>query len=76
MRKTSTLIFAAFATLATGLSSADTLELYNGTLLEGDFVGSSNGIVMFDTGDGIEAFPEDQVVTVGAADNYTLTQQR
>ncbi len=41
---------------------ADTIELADGRLLEGDFVGSSNGIVMFDTGDGIEAFPEDQVV--------------
>ncbi len=43
---------------------ADTLELANGTLLEGDFVGSSNGIVMFNTGDGIEAFPEDEVVGI------------
>ena len=41
---------------------ADTLELADGTLLEGDFVGSSNGIIMFDTGDGIEAFPESEVV--------------
>ncbi len=45
-----------------GTLIADTLELADGTLLEGDFVGSSNGIIMFDTGDGIEAFPEDQVV--------------
>jgi hypothetical protein len=29
---------------------ADTIELADGTLLEGDFVGSSNGIVMFNTG--------------------------
>jgi hypothetical protein len=43
---------------------ADTIELADGTLLEGDFVGSSNGIVMFNTGDGIEAFPEDQVVGI------------
>ncbi len=48
--------------LYTGALLADTLELADGTLLEGDFVGSSNGIIMFDTGDGIEAFPEDQVV--------------
>ncbi|MEP5567681.1 MAG: hypothetical protein ABJN62_07605 [Halioglobus sp.] len=47
-----------------GTALADTLELADGRLLEGDFVGSSNGIVMFDTGDGIEAFPEDQVVGV------------
>jgi len=43
---------------------ADTLELADGTLLEGDFVGSSNGIVMFNTGDGIEAFPEDEVAGI------------
>ena len=56
------------ATLITILISspliADTIELADGTLLEGDFVGSSNGIIMFDTGDGIEAFPEDQVVGI------------
>lgn len=45
-----------------GMSSADTLELADGRLLEGDFVGSSNGIIMFDTGEGIEAFPESEVV--------------
>lgn len=53
------LILLAFVA---GTALADTLELADGTLLEGDFVGSSNGIIMFDTGDGIEAFPEDQVV--------------
>ncbi len=48
--------------LATGSLLADTLELADGRLLEGDFVGSSNGIIMFDTGEGIEAFPEAEVV--------------
>jgi len=43
---------------------ADTLELADGTILEGDFVGSSNGVIMFNTGDGIEAHPEDQVVGI------------
>ena len=47
-----------------GLLMADTLELSDGTILEGDFVGSSNGIIMFNTGDGIEAYPEDQVAGV------------
>lgn len=47
-----------------GPVTADTLELADGTLLEGDFVGSSNGIIMFDTGEGIEAFPESEVVGV------------
>lgn len=50
--------------LLAGNLHADTIELANGTLLEGDFVGSSNGIVMFNTGYGIEAFPEDQVVGI------------
>jgi len=48
--------------LATGTLLADTIELADGSLLEGDFVGSSNGIIMFNTGEGIEAFPEDDVV--------------
>ncbi len=43
---------------------ADTLELSDGSILEGDFVGSSNDVVMFNTGDGIEAFPESQVVGI------------
>jgi len=64
MKKISTLLVAAFAVLVTAVSLADSIELYDGTLLEGDFVGSSNGIVMFDTGDGIQAFPEDQVVGI------------
>jgi len=42
--------------LIAGTLQADTIELADGTLLEGDFVGSSNGIIMFDTGEGIEAF--------------------
>ena len=50
------------ALLATGSLFADTIELADGSLLEGDFVGSSNGIIMFDTGEGIEAFPEAEVV--------------
>jgi len=64
MKKILTLLVAAFAVLITAVSLADTLELYDGTLLEGDFVGSSNGIVMFDTGDGVQAFPEGQVVGI------------
>jgi hypothetical protein len=55
-------LLAAFAfTLAV---ASDSIELADGTVLEGDFVGSSNGIIMFNTGDGIEAYPEDQVVGV------------
>ena len=43
---------------------ADTIELADGTVLEGDFVGSSNGVIMFNPGDGIEAYPEKEVVGV------------
>jgi hypothetical protein len=50
--------------MSSAASLADTLELANGQVHEGRFVGSSNGIIMFDTGAGIEAFPEDQVVGV------------
>jgi hypothetical protein len=52
------------ATLSTVALLADTLELANGQIHEGNFVGSSNGIIMFDTGAGIEAFPESEVVGV------------
>jgi hypothetical protein len=48
--------------LAVGVLHADTLELADGRVLEGDFIGSSNGIIMFNTGEGIEAFPENEVV--------------
>ena len=55
-------VLAAFA--FTVAAASDSIELADGTVLEGDFVGSSNGIIMFNTGDGIEAFPEDDVVGV------------
>lgn len=64
MKKTTSFAMAALATIISGLSFADTLELYDGTILEGDFVGSSNGIVMFNTGGSIEAFPESKVVGI------------
>lgn len=51
--------------LATSMvMQADTLELADGTLLEGDFVGSSNGIIMFNTGEQIEAYPEADIVGI------------
>ena len=54
---------AALASALLALTAnADTLELANGGLLEGKFIGSSNGIIMFDAGGGIEAFPESEVV--------------
>ena len=61
MKKLSTCLAAA--TLTFSLSAlADSLELANGDVLEGDFVGSSNGIIMFQVGDDIQAFPEADVV--------------
>jgi hypothetical protein len=60
-------VAALTATVLVVLASplfADTLELSDGTILEGDFVGSSNGIIMFNTGDDLEAYPESQVVGV------------
>jgi hypothetical protein len=55
---------AAASTLIVGSVLADTLELADGTLLEGNFVGSSNGIVMFNTGASIEAFRGNEVVGI------------
>ncbi len=64
MKKILNISLGIIATLAAGLLFADTIELADGTLLEGDFVGSSNGIIMFNTGDGIEAFPESEVIGI------------
>jgi hypothetical protein len=64
MKKILTLLTGTMAVLAAGILFADTLELADGTLLEGDFVGSSNGIIMFNTGDSIEAFPQNEVVGI------------
>ncbi len=57
-------VVSALALVFSMVSHADTLELADGAILEGNFMGASNGIIMFDTGNGIEAFPEDQVVGV------------
>ena len=43
---------------------ADTLQLANGDVLEGEFVGKSNGIIMFNTGSSVEAFPESEVENI------------
>jgi hypothetical protein len=62
MKKLFVLIIAGISALTASSLLADTLELANGQLHEGTFIGSSNGIVMFDTGAGVEAFPQDQVI--------------
>ena len=64
IRKSLTLLCSCLLLLGSVALWADTIELADGTLLEGDFIGSSNGIVMFDTGEGIEAFPESEVVGI------------
>ena len=64
MKKILTVLIGTMGALAAGLLFADTIELADGTLLEGDFIGSSNGIIMFNTGGSIEAFPEGKVVGI------------
>ena len=54
---------------------ADSLELADGTVLEGDFVGASNGIIMFNTGEGIEAFPESEVVGLFLSEGVETREQ-
>jgi len=65
---------ALFLVLFAGFSAADTIELADGTIMEGDFVGSSNGIVMFNTGDSIEAYPESQVVGIFLSEGVATAQ--
>ncbi len=64
MKKTTCYLITVLSLFTTCALQADTIELADGTLLEGDFIGSSNGIIMFDTGAGIEAFPESKVVGI------------
>ena len=55
MQKRFGIFGAILIALTASVAIADSLELADGTLLEGDFVGSSNGIIMFNTGDSVEA---------------------
>ena len=75
MNKTKMAVCALLFTLISGYSMADSLELADGTIMEGDFVGSSNGIIMFDVGDSIEAFPESQVVGIFLSEGVATAQQ-
>jgi len=65
---------ALLLSLVANTSAADTLELADGTIMEGDFVGSSNGIVMFNAGDSVEAFPESQVVGIYLSEGVATSQ--
>jgi len=67
-------ISALLLTLTAGVATADSLELADGSVLEGDFVGSSNGIVMFNTGGSIEAYPESQVVGIYLSEGVATAQ--
>lgn len=67
-----TLVVAS--TLIIGNVIADTIELADGSLLEGNFVGSSNGIIMFNTGASIEAFPESEVVGIFLSSGVATAQ--
>ncbi len=58
------LLAAVFAIFISSPILADSIELSDGSVLEGDFIGSSNGVIMFDTGEGIEAYKEDEVLGV------------
>jgi len=71
MKKTIILLIAA---LATSTLLADTIELADGTLLEGDFIGSSNGIIMFNSGENIEAFPESEVIGIFLSEGVATAQ--
>jgi len=64
MRKIISVANAALLLTLSSLSMADTIELADGTVIEGDLVGTSNGIVMFNTGDNIEAYPESEVLGI------------
>jgi hypothetical protein len=74
MKKIFVLIIAGISALTASSLLADTLELANGEVHEGSFVGSSNGIIMFDTGAGIEAFPQDQVVGLYFSDGVATAE--
>ena len=63
--KTSVKTIVTIALASINLTAlADSLELANGDVLEGDFVGSSNDIIMFKVGDDIQAYPEKDVVGI------------
>jgi hypothetical protein len=64
MKKIAYFLISTLILFTASAVQADTIELADGTLLEGDFIGSSNGIIMFNTGSSIEAFPEDKVVGI------------
>jgi hypothetical protein len=74
MQKILGIFGAILLALTANVAFADSLELADGTLMEGKFVGSSNGIIMFDTGDSVEAYPESQVVGIYLSDGVETAE--
>lgn len=74
MKTTNRIVITSLLTLIAGASVADTIQLADGTVIEGDLVGTSNGIVMFDTGDSVEAFPESEVVGIFLSDGVATAE--
>ena len=75
MKTTIRVITASVMTLLASMSLADTIQLADGTVIEGDLVGTSNGIVMFDTGDSVEAYPESEVVGIFLSDGVATAEE-
>jgi hypothetical protein len=63
------------AILLTAMAAADTLELADGSMIEGDFVGSSNGVIMFNVGGDIEAYQENEVVGIFLSEGVEAAQE-
>jgi len=63
------------AILLAAIAAADTLELADGSMVEGDFVGSSNGVIMFNVGGSIEAYQESEVVGIYLSEGVATAQQ-
>ena len=76
MRKILNTLVMTLSTLCIGSALADTLELADGSLLEGSFVGSSNGVIMFNTGESIEAFQESEVVGIFLSSGVATAEAR
>ena len=70
-----TLMLSGLAMFSAAPLLADSLELANGDVLEGEFVGSSNDIIMFRVGGEIEAFPEADVVGIFLSSGVETREQ-
>lgn len=64
MRNIIVVLIALFISFLCGPAAADTLELADGTLLEGRYVTSNESYFIFDAGGEIKAIPVDEVVAL------------